>query len=263
VRDAAVVVVQPTCPPVAENLMTLALLIDAAKAGGAARVIGVAPYFGYARQEERSHIGQPRAAQVAARLLATVGLDHLITLDLHASALESAFPMPLTHLRAEEVFLPEILTWGLEHVTVAAPDAGGLKRAQRFAEELDAEVAVVTKGRPKPDVAAPLQVLGDVRNRVCLIVDDLASTGRTLAGAAEALRRAGAREVRAAFTHAVMAKGALDRLLAAPLGPIMTSDSIPAPSHERLQIVRTAPLLAQAVRRLLPRVGELLAAAAR
>jgi len=256
VRDAAALVVQPTGPPVAENLMTLALMIDAAKAAGAARVVAIVPYFGYSRQEERAHIGEPRAAQVAARLLATVGLDHLIAIDLHASALESAFPMPLTHLQAEEVFIPHIKSWGLEHLTVVAPDAGGLKRAQRYAKQLNAELVVVTKGRSRPDVAAPLQVLGEVRQRDCVIVDDLASTGRTLAGAAEALRQAGAREVHAVFTHAVMAKGALDRLLAAPLERIMTSDSIPPPAHGRLEVVRVAPQLAQAVGQLLPGPGE-------
>lgn len=260
VRDATVVVVQPTCPPVAENLMMLAFLIDAAKAAGAARVIAIVPYFGYARQEERGQIGEPRGAQVAARLLATIGLDQLITVDLHASALESAFLMPLIHLRAEEVMLPEIKNWELKRCVVVAPDAGGLKRAQRYAKALDAELAVVTKGRAKPDVATPLQVLGDVHERVCLLVDDLASTGRTLAGAAEVLRQAGAREIHAVFTHAVMAPGALDRLLAAPLERIMTSDTIPVQSHGRLAVVRTAPLLAQTVRQLLPEPSELVQA---
>jgi len=257
VHDAVVHVVQPTCPPVAENLMTLALMIDAAKAAGAARVVAIVPYFGYARQEERSRIGEPRGAQVASRLLAAVGLDDLITLDLHVSALESAFPMPLTHVRAEDVFVPEVKTWGLEHLTVVAPDAGGLKRAQHFAAALDAEVAVVTKGRSRPDVARPLEVLGDVRDRACLIVDDLASTGRTLAGASEVLHAAGAREIHAVFTHAVMAEGALDRLLGASLERIVTSDSIQPPTHDRLHVVRTAPQLAHAVRGLLPAAGEL------
>src|SRR5262249_22707694 len=157
----------------------------------------------------------PRSAQVVGKLLGGVGLDHLVTVDLHAPALESALPMPATLLHAEEVFLPRVKSWGLRDLVVVAPDAGGLKRAQRYALALDAPLAVIARTRPRPDAAAPLQVLGEVAERVCLVIDDMASTGRTLAGAAGALRQAGAREVHAIFTHAVMAPGAGDRLLAA------------------------------------------------
>ncbi len=249
-RDALVFIVQPTSPPVAEHLLTLALLIDAARAAGAVRTVALVPYFGYARQEQRSQRGEPRSAQVAARLLAAVGLDHLVTLDLHAPALESAFPMPVTQLRAEELFVPRLREWKLHDLTIVAPDAGGLKRGQRYASALDAGLAVIAKTRSRPDVAAQRQVLGDVQGRTCVLVDDLASTGRTLAGSAEALRRAGAREVHAVFTHAVMAAEARERLLSAPLDRIMTSDSIPIAEHTRLEVVRIAPLLAQAVRGL-------------
>jgi ribose-phosphate pyrophosphokinase len=135
--------------------------------------------------------------QVVARLLAAVGLDHLVTLDLHTPALESAFPMPVTLLNAEQIFVPQIEQWGLSSPVVVAPDAGGLKRAQRFAAALSTDLAIVCKERPLPDTTRTVQVLGDVRDRVCLLVDDMASTGRTLARAAEALRLAGAREVHA------------------------------------------------------------------
>jgi ribose-phosphate pyrophosphokinase len=246
-RGEDVFIVQPTSPPVNVHLMTLALMIDAAQAAGAARVTALVPYFGYARQEQRSQPGSSLSAQVAARLLASVGLDRIVVLDLHAPALESAFPMPATLLAPQELFLPEVRSWRLENAIVVSPDAGGLKRAQRFAAALNAGLAVVAKDRPQADLAAPLQVLGDVRNRDCIIVDDMASTGRTLAGAAESLRRAGAREVHALFTHAVMSAEALDRLLAAPIKRIVTSDSISAAQHPRVTVVRTAPLLAGTV----------------
>jgi ribose-phosphate pyrophosphokinase len=248
VRDAVVFLVQPTCPPVNDHLMVLALLADAARAAGAARVVGVVPYFGYARQEQRSRPGDPRSAQVAARLLGGVGLDHLITLDLHAPALESAFPMPATLLHAEDVFLPRIKDWSIRDLLIVAPDAGGLKRAQRYAHALDIRLAVIAKDRPRPDVAAPLQVLGPVKDRVCLVVDDMASTGRTLSGAADALRQAGAREVHALFTHAVMAPGAMDRLRAARFGKLLSTDSIPVAANTGLEIVPITPLLARAMR---------------
>jgi ribose-phosphate pyrophosphokinase len=250
VRDADVFLVQPTCAPVNDHLMVLALLADAVRAAGAARITGIVPYFGYARQEQRSRPGDPRSAQVVGRLLGSVGMDHLITLDLHAPALESALPMPATLLRAEEVFLPQIKSWGIRDLVVVTPDAGGLKRAQRYALALDAPLAVIAKERPRPDSASPLQVLGEVKDRVCLVVDDMASTGRTLTGAADALRQAGAKQVHAIFTHAVMAPGAADRLSAAQFGKVLTSDSIPVSAGSWLEVVAIAPLLARAVRYL-------------
>jgi ribose-phosphate pyrophosphokinase len=249
-RDTVLVILQPTSPPVSEHLLALALLADAARAAGAAQVVALVPYFGYARQEQRGQSGEPRSAQVVARLLDAVGVNHLAILDLHAPALESAFPMPVTHLRADDVLLPRIRAWGLTDLTVVSPDAGGLKRAQRYALALSAALAVIGKTRPRPDETAHIGVLGDVRGRACVLVDDLASTGRTLAGAAEALRGAGAREVHATFTHAVMAGDAFDRLLAAPLGRLLTTDSVPVRPHPRLEVARVAPLLAQAVREM-------------
>jgi ribose-phosphate pyrophosphokinase len=246
-RDAAVFIVQPTCPPVNDNLMALALLTDAVRGAGAALVTGVVPYFGYARQEQRGRPGDPCSARVAAQLLGGVGLDHLVTLDLHAPALESALPMPATLLHADDVFLPVIKAWGERDVVVVSPDAGGLKRAQRYAVALGAPLAVIAKDRPRPDAATLLQVLGEVRGRTCLVVDDMASTGRTLAGAADALRRAGARQVHAAFTHAVMAPEAADRLAVARFGKLLTTDSIPVSPGSRLEVIPAAPLLARAV----------------
>jgi len=124
VRDVTVFIVQPTCPPVNDHLMVLALLADAVRAAGAARLTGIVPYFGYARQEQRSRPGDPRSAQVVGRLLSGVGLDHLVTLDLHAPALESALPMPATLLHAEEVFLPRVKSWGIRDLVLVSPDAG-------------------------------------------------------------------------------------------------------------------------------------------
>jgi ribose-phosphate pyrophosphokinase len=250
VRDSTVVIVQPTCSPVNDYLMVLALLVDAVRAAGAAQVVAIVPYFGYARQEQRSRSGDPRSAQVVGRLLQCVGLDHLVTIDLHAPALESALPMPATLLQADELFMPLLKGWGIRDLVIVSPDAGGLKRAQRYALALGASLAVIAKDRPRPDVATSVQVLGEVKNRVCLVVDDMASTGRTLASAADALRRSGAKDVHAIFTHAVMAPGALDRLHAARFGKVLTTDSVPSSEVPWIEIVPLAPLLAQAVRDL-------------
>lgn len=251
VRGAAVVIAQPTCQPVNDNLMVLALMADAIHAAGAARVIAVMPYFGYARQDQRARPGDPRSAQLAGRILSTGGVDELVTLDLHSSQMESILPMPVTHVRSDEAFLPRVKAWAPRDLVVVAPDAGAMKTAQRYAAALGAGIAVVAKERREVDLATARQVLGEVRDRACLIVDDMASTGRTLAGAAGALRQAGAREVSALFTHAVVAPGALERLAGARLAHVLTSDSIPLPPVEWIDVVPIAPLMAAAVRGLL------------
>jgi ribose-phosphate pyrophosphokinase len=252
VRDQHIVIVQPTCPPVNDHLVVLALIADAVRAAGAARVTAVVPYFGYARQDQRAHRGDPRSAQVVSRLLGSVDIDHLVTLDLHTPALESALPMPVTLLQAEEVFLPRIKNWHLADLVVISPDAGGIKRAQRYARALSAPLAMVAKERSQPDVESSGQVLGDVRGCACLVVDDMASTGRTLRGAADALRRAGAREIHGIFTHPVMAPGAEDELFGAQFARLLTSDSIPVRGKSRLEVASIAPLLAKAIRALIP-----------
>ena len=245
VRDSDLYVVQPTSPPVNERLVTLALIVDAARAAGAARVTAVMPYFGYARQDVRKSAGEPRSAQMAVRILESSGVDGVVALELHSPALESAFRVPLVHLEADEVALALIRGWQIADPMVVSPDAGGLKRAQRYAGALGAGLAVVAKSRPRPDAAVAVAVLGDVRGRHCVIVDDLASTGTTIANAAEALRRAGAASVDAFFVHAVMAPGALQKMKAAGVGRVGSTDSVPGGGDiERTSI---APLLARAI----------------
>lgn len=250
VRDADVYVVQPTSPPVNEHLMSLALLADAARAGGAARVTAVVPYFGYARQDARKLAGEPRSAQLACRLLESAGVDRMVALELHSPALDSAFRVPLYHLDADGIAVPAIRAWGLAPLTVVAPDAGGLKRAQRYAGTLGAPLAVVTKTRTGPDASATLALLGEARGRHCVIVDDLVSTGGTLAGAAKALLGAGAASVHAFFVHAVMAPDALERAAAAGVQRLATTDSVALAPRPGLEVISIAPLLAAQIRRL-------------
>jgi len=250
VQDCDLYIVQPTSPPTNERLMTLALIADAACAGGAGRVTAVVPYFGYARQDVRKNAGEPRSARLAGRVLLTAGVDRLIAMELHSPALESAFEMPLLHLQADELMLPAISGWGIRDLAIVSPDAGGMKRAQRYAIALKASLAVVAKGRPGPDIAVSLQVLGEVRGRTCLIVDDMASTGGTIVGAAQALLEAGAKEVHAVFIHAVMAPGALERICAGSVRRILTTDSVRRAPDPRMEAVSIAPLLARSVSQL-------------
>jgi ribose-phosphate pyrophosphokinase len=244
VRGADVVIVQPLSAPANERLVALALIADAARVAGAAHVSAVIPYFAYARQDVRKHPGEPRSAQLAARILAAAGIERVIALELHSPALESAFPMPVVHLQADELLIPIARE---RRALIVSPDAGGLKRAQRYAAALGAPLAVVAKTRTNPDVAAPLQVLGDVRGQACLIVDDIASTGRTIAGAARALLAAGAREVHAMFVYAVMSPGALERIGAAGVRSIVTTDSVRALAEPGIEVVSSAPLFVRAL----------------
>ncbi|MEO8007954.1 MAG: ribose-phosphate pyrophosphokinase [Betaproteobacteria bacterium] len=250
VQDTDLYIVQPTSSPTNERLMTLALIADAARGAGASRITAVLPYFGYARQDVRKNPGEPRSAQLAARILRCAGIDRAVVLELHSPALESAFEMPLLHLQTDELTLPLVRGWGIADLVIVSPDAGGLKRAQRYASALCAGLAVVAKARPDPDAAVALHILGEVRDRACLIVDDMASTGRTLAAAAQALAHAGAKEIHAVFVHAIIAPGALERMCAGPLRRVITTDSVPTVPDARVQVVSIAPILARAVSRL-------------
>lgn len=247
IRGRDLYIVQPTSTPPSERLVTLALIADAARGGSAARVSAVIPYFGYARQDVCYGPGEPRSARVAARILGGAGIERVVALELHSPALESAFEMPITHLRADEPVLAAIRSWQIRDLAIVSPDAGGLKRAQRYAAALSAPLAAIVKIRPRSDVAVPLQVLGEVRDRACVIVDDLASTGRTIEGAARTLRDAGAREVHALFIHGVMAPGALERIGAAGVRRIVTTDSVRPTRDPRVETVPVAGLFADAL----------------
>ncbi|CAG4884414.1 Ribose-phosphate pyrophosphokinase [Georgfuchsia toluolica] len=247
VRNTDLYIVQPTSTPTSERLMTLALIADAARAAGAARVTAVVPYFGYARQDARKNPGEPLSARLAAHILHCAGIGRVVALELHSPALENAFDMPLLHLSADNLMLPVIRSWNIADLAIVSPDAGGFKRAQRYATALTKPLAVVAKTRPCADVAVTLQILGEVRGCTCLIVDDMASTGGTIAGAACALFAAGAKEVSALFIHAVMATGALDRICAASVRRIVTTDSVCCDADPRVEVVPIARFLAQAM----------------
>jgi len=248
--DCDVYIVQPLSAPANERVMALALLADAARSAGAARITALIPYFAYARQDVRNTPGEPRSARLVAEILRTAGVDRAVTLELHAPALESAFPIPVVHLAAEPLVLPVLRDWHLADLTIVAPDAGGLKRAQRYATALDAGLAVVTKARPQADAAVAHQLLGAVRGRRCLIVDDMTSTGKTVAVASQLLWAGGAREVHVFFVHAVLSAGALERMQAAGVQRMLTTDSLPVPADPRLQVVSVIPLLAGSIARL-------------
>ena len=255
VAGADLYIVQPTSAPTNERLMTLALLADAAHAAGAARITAVVPYFGYARQDVRKTGGEPRSARLAARLLADAGVDRLVALELHSPALESAFDMPLVHLEADEPMLPVVRGWAVPDLTIVSPDAGGLKRAQRYALALAAPLAVVAKTRPAPDVAVAIR---RARRRPRPRLPDRGRHGehrRHDRGAAHALLAAGAREVQRAVRPRRHGAGRARTHPRRRRRRIVTTDSVPAKPDPHIQVVSVAPLLARALQRLAAPAG--------
>ena len=204
VRGADVFVVQPTSGPVNENLMELLVMLDAFKRSSASRLTAVIPYYGYARQDRKDKPRVPISAKLVADLLTTAGTDRVLTMDLHAAQIQGFFDVPVDHLFAAPVIIEYVDTLKLPDLTVVSPDAGGVERARAYAKRLDAALAIVDKRRDQPNVAEVHNVIGDVAGRTALIVDDIVDTAGTLAQVAAAIKNAGAREVLASCSHAVL-----------------------------------------------------------
>ena len=250
VRGRDVFILQPTSPPVDENLIELLALVDVARRASAARVIAVTPYFGYARSDKRRHPGEPIMASAAARALEGAGVDHLIAFDLHAAQIEGFFRIPVDSLNAAPI-LCEALRGSLPPESViVSPDEGGVKTATVYARLLGAPVAVVRKERLSGTETHSTDVAGDVRGRACVIVDDMISTGGTIEGAIEALRAAGGRqEIFVAATHGLLLSGAVERLCHEAVREVFLSDTIHIRQHSpQLRVVSVAPLLAETIR---------------
>jgi ribose-phosphate pyrophosphokinase len=254
VRGADVFVVQPTGPPVNENLMELLVMLDAFKRSSASRITAVLPYYGYARQDRKDKPRVPISAKLVADLLSAAGTDRVLTMDLHASQIQGFFNVPVDHLFAAPVILDYVSRLKLPKLTVVSPDAGGVERARAYAKRLDATLAIVDKRREAPNVAEVHQVVGDVEGRSALIVDDMVDTGGTLAKVAQAIKNAGAREVLASSSHAVLSGAAVEKIDHSPLSKLIVTDSIPLPEEkrrsEKLVVLSIAELMGKAIRNI-------------
>ncbi|MFZ0593688.1 MAG: ribose-phosphate pyrophosphokinase [Bryobacteraceae bacterium] len=252
VRGADVFVVQPTCAPVDHHLMELLLMIDAFKRASAGRITAVLPYYGYARQDRKDRPRMPISAKLVASLLETAGADRVLALDLHAAQIQGFFDIPVDHLFAGPVMVEYIASrFHCEELTVVSPDAGGVERARSFAKRLNCRLAIIDKRRSEVNVAEVMNIIGDVRNSHCLMVDDIVDTAGTLVNGAEALISHGAKSVTACATHAVLSGAAVERINASSLGEMIVTNSIPQPERPRnggkIRTLSVAPLLARAI----------------
>jgi ribose-phosphate pyrophosphokinase len=254
VRGADVFVVQPTGPPVNENLMELLVMLDAFKRSSASRITAVLPYYGYARQDRKDKPRVPISAKLVADLLSAAGTDRVLTVDLHAAQIQGFFNIPVDHLFAAPVILDYVSRLKLPKLTVVSPDAGGVERARAYAKRLEAALAIVDKRRESPNVAEVHQVVGDVEGRTALIVDDIVDTGGTLTKVAQAIKEAGAREVLASSSHAVLSGQAVQKIEESPLSKVIVTDSIPLAEEKRrcrkIVVLSIAELMGKAIRNI-------------
>ena len=252
VRGKDVFLVQPTCPPVNAHLVELLIVMDAMRRSSAARVTVVVPYFGYARKDRKDEGRVPITAKLVANLITTAGADRVLAVDLHAAQIQGFFDIPVDHMYAAPVMLRYYRAKQIPDLAVVAPDVGGVKMARAYAKALNATLAIVDKRRISPESVVMGYVMGDVKNRNVLMVDDLISTGTTLCEAAMLLRDNGAKDVYVAATHPVFCGDAVRKLNLAPLTEITVTDSIPLSDTPpaRVKVVSLAPMLAEAIRRI-------------
>ncbi len=255
VRGEDVFVVQSTSYPANDSLMELLITMDALRRGSARRITAVIPYFGYARQDRKSGPRTPISAKLVANLITTAGADRVVTIDLHSGQIQGFFDIPLDNLFAAPVFTHDIESrLNGEKPTIVSPDVGGVVRARHVAKRLDADLAIIDKRREKAGVSEVMNIIGDVRGRRCILVDDIVDSAGTLCNAAVALRDAGATSVSAYVTHGVLSGGAVKRVADSPMESLVTTDSIQATEAVKLsrnvRHISIAPLMAEAILRI-------------
>ena len=250
IRGADVFIVQSTMPP-AENLMELLLMIDAAKRASANSVVAVLPYFGFARQDKKGKPRVPIAAKLIANLLTAAGVDRVMTIDLHADQIQGFFEVPVDHLYASTLFVPYIKSLNLPNLTIASPDMGGSKRANTYAKFLNAEVVVCYKHREKANEISKMMLIGDVKGKDIVMIDDMVDTAGTLTKAADLMITQGASSVRAICTHGLFSANAYEHLENSKLTEIVVTDTIPREhKSSKIKEISVAVLFADTIKRI-------------
>lgn len=252
VRGQDVFVVQPTCPPTNHNLMELFIMMDALRRASAQRITAVVPFYGYARQDRKDQPRVPITAKLVANLMVAAGANRLLTMDLHAQQIQGFFDIPVDHLYAAPVMYAYLRQKNIPNLVVVSPDVGGLKMAYAYAQTLEAGLAIVAKRRRSATEVESLAVIGEVRGKNCLLVDDLTETAGTLVQAAELLRRKGARQILACVSHAILNDQAVERLRNSEIDELITTDTVfrPVITGVNITTLSVAGLLGEAIKRI-------------
>ena len=253
VRGRDVFVVQPTCSPANDNLMELLIMLDALKRASSARITAVIPYYGYARQDRKDQPRVPITAKLVADLVTVAGASRVLTVDLHAGQIQGFFNIPLDHLYAINLFVDYLLSLRLGEAVVVSPDVGGVKTARAYAKRLGADLAVVDKRRINPEEVESMNLMGEVKGKTVVLVDDLVATASSLVEAVSAVKERGAAAVYATITHAILSGPAIERIEQSALKELVVTDTIPLSDSKRrpkIRVLSLAPLLAEAIHRI-------------
>jgi len=254
VRGSETYLIQSTCAPVNDSIMEMLIMADALRRSSADSITVIMPYYGYARQDRKVAGRTPISAKLVADLITTAGVDRVLTVDLHAGQIQGFFNIPVDNLYAMPVLLDEIRALKLEEPVMVSPDAGGVERARAYAKRMNSTLAIIDKRRERANVSEVMHIIGDVKDRDCVLLDDMIDTAGTLTNAARALADAGARRVYAAATHAVLSGPAVHRIVDSPLVEVIVTDSIPlrgeAQGNPKFRQASLARLLGEAIRRI-------------
>jgi len=253
VRGKDVFVIQPTCPPVNENIMEFLIMIDALKRASANRITAVMPYFGYARQDRKDQPRVPITAKLIANLITVAGANRVLALDLHAGQVQGFFDIPVDHIFAIDVFVDYFKKIGENNLAIVSPDVGGIKMARAYAKKFRAGLAIVDKRRNSPDATEVMHILGEVKGKNVIMVDDIIATGSSLVEAAGALKKAGAKKIFAAVSHGILSANAVEKLENSDIDYLVITDSIPLGEEKKskkIKIVSVSKLFAEAIKRI-------------
>ena len=253
VRGADIFVVQPTCAPVNDSLVEILIMIDAFRRASANRITAVIPFYGYARQDRKTRPREPISAKLVANLLTSAGADRILTMDLHAGQIQGFFDIPVDHLSGIPILTEYFIKKELEDVVVVSPDLGGVTRARDFAERMQVPIAIVDKRRPEPGVAEVMNIIGKVRDKNIIIIDDMIDTAGTLVTGAETLLERGAKKVYACCTHPVLSGKAIERIASSKISEVVVTNTIPLSDQQKIDKITclsVAPLIADTIRRV-------------
>lgn len=255
VRGTDAFVIQPTCCPVNDNVMELLIILDTLRRASARRITAVIPYYGYARQDKKIKPREPITAKLVANLISTAGADRVLTVDLHARQIMGFFDKPVDHLSAGPLLAEHFIQCGLQdaNIVVVSPDVGGVSRARAMAEALDSGIAIITKRRPEPNKCEVMEIIGNVQDKICIMVDDMIDTGGSIVSGANALKERGAQQIYACCTHPVLSRDAVTRITNSPIERLVVTDTIPMLESKltsKVTVLSVASLIAQALRRI-------------